>query len=275
MKAFPNADLVHSLVELSLTTAITLAIFGAALFVANRLEMRRPATSISPRHAWFNVRYLVAMQGLLAVLRPILVGVPLILPRTLGAGWITFADGALGWCVGFLVVLLMTDLLEYLFHRAQHSFAVLWKMHELHHSADHFDVTLTYRNFWVEPLLKAAFLYPLVGVVFKVPDGVGAAVAVIYFVNNHFAHMNLRFSPRFALLVQNPQFHRLHHSRHARDYNKNFATLLPLWDVLFGTAQRPVRDEFVDVGLDSVDPPCSVWQALLWPWHRKSQPVQS
>jgi sterol desaturase/sphingolipid hydroxylase (fatty acid hydroxylase superfamily) len=265
------ADLLGVLRELLISTLIGLVVFGAMLALMSAVEMTRPARPPSSKHAWFNVRYSVAMQLLLVVLQPILVGAPLILPRAFGAGWITFADGILGWCLGFVAVLLLTDLLEYLFHRAQHHFPVLWKMHELHHSAEHFDVTVTYRNFWAEPLLKAAFLYPLVAVVLKVPAGVGAAVAAVYFVSNHVAHMNLRFSPRFALLVQNPQFHRLHHSRHARDYNKNFSTLLPLWDVVFGTVRRPARDEFVEVGLESVEPPRSVWQALLWPWYSKRQ----
>ncbi len=97
-------------------------------------------------------------------------------------------------------------------------------------------------------------IYPLVGVVFK--GRWRAAIAYVFLVNHH------------VLLVSHPQYHRLHHSRHERDYNKNFCDLLPLWDILFGTLHRPKKDEFVDVGLDSGLAPRSVWTALLWPWQR-------
>ncbi|MGN5478948.1 hypothetical protein ACTMU2_24195 [Cupriavidus basilensis] len=61
-----------------------------------------------------NIRYSMTMQLLVAALQPILVGASLILPRAFGAGWITFADGVFGWCLAFLAVIIVTDLLEYL-----------------------------------------------------------------------------------------------------------------------------------------------------------------
>jgi sterol desaturase/sphingolipid hydroxylase (fatty acid hydroxylase superfamily) len=146
-------------------------------------------------------------------------------------------------------------------------------MHEFHHSAEHFDVTLAFRNFWAEPLLKMAFVYPLIGLAFKPSLSAALAVGAIYEVVFFGAHMNLRFSPgRFALLIMHPQYHRLHHSRSELDYNKNLCTLFPLWDILFGTLRRPARDEFVDVGLDSCDGHPKLLQALIWPWRPNARP---
>jgi sterol desaturase/sphingolipid hydroxylase (fatty acid hydroxylase superfamily) len=47
-------------------------------------------------------------------------------------------------------------------------------------------------------------------------------------------------------VVVSPRFHRWHHTDEAEARDKNFAGLLPLWDILFGTyymprAQRPTR----------------------------------
>lgn len=267
-----GAELVRFLEEISIRALLSVAPMCVMLLIMISLERRvTPARPRESGPAWFNVRYGIVMLVLNSALQPLLPEVSLALTRTLGAGWISFEEGIAGWCLALLAVLLTTDLLEYLIHRAQHAFPVLWKMHELHHSAEHFDVTLTYRHFWVEPLLRAACLFPLVGVLFKVPPSVGAAAAIIFLINNHVAHMNLRYSPRFALLIQHPQYHRLHHSRHERDRNKNFSNLFPLWDILFGTLRRPESDEFVDVGLGSGDAPHSLWQALLWPWCRMRQ----
>lgn len=263
-------DLARLSTDMSTNLLISLATTSAMLLIALAMEMFVPhARPPSSKDAWFNIRYTVVMLALLAGLRPLLLGVPLIFTRALGVGWITFAPGIPGWLCAFLAVLVMTDLLEYLFHRAQHHFAILWSMHELHHSAQHYDVTLSYRHFWVEPLLKMTLLYPLIGVLFNVPATVGMAVGIVFQVNHHVGHMNVRFSPRrLSLLISHPQYHRLHHSRNECDYNKNFCDLLPLWDVLFGTLKRPVHAEFVDVGLDSGAAPHSLVQALLWPWSR-------
>ena len=265
-----SIDLAHVFADISTNLLISLATAGSMLLLALTTEKCVPhARRPSWEHAWFNIRYTVVLLGIIAGFRPFLLAFPLMFTRALDVGYITFAPGALGWLCAFLAVLVMTDLLEYLFHRAQHTFSVLWRMHELHHSAEHYDVTLSYRHFWFEPLLKMTLLYPLVGVVFNVPATVGMAVGTVFLVNHHVAHMNWRFSPRrFSLLVSHSQYHRLHHSRNECDYNKNFCDLLPLWDILFGTLRQPARDEFVDVGLGSGAAPHNLMQALLWPWRR-------
>jgi sterol desaturase/sphingolipid hydroxylase (fatty acid hydroxylase superfamily) len=265
-----NVDPAHLLADIRTNCVASLAI-GAMMLLLVGLERLVPnARPPSSRHAWFNVRYTVIMVALVGALQPLLIGIPLTMTRALGAGWVSFPTGVAGACCAFVCVLLMTDLLEYLFHRAQHSIGFMWKMHELHHSAPHYDVTLAYRHFWAEGLIKTALLYPLIGIVFSVPTSVATAVGLVFAVNHHVAHLNLRFSPRrVTLLFSHPQYHRLHHSRHERDYNKNFCDLLPLWDILFGTLHRPAHDEFVDVGLDSGAAPGSIVSALLWPWRRE------
>ncbi|WP_164707950.1 sterol desaturase family protein [Paraburkholderia phosphatilytica] len=251
----------------------SLLFVGVMLTTAIAVERFVPhARPVAQRHQWFNLRYTFAMLVLVAAARPLLISVPLILTHALGAGWIAFGRGAIGWVAAFVTVLVFTDLLEYLFHRAQHRFSFLWKMHELHHSAEHYDVTLTYRHYWLEPMLKAMFMYPFVGILFKVPPSVSTTVGIVFLVNHHVAHLNLRYAPRrITLLFSYPQYHRLHHSRHERDYNRNFCDLLPLWDVLFGTHRRLGADEFVDVGLSSGEAPRTLLQALRWPWVRNRQ----
>ena len=269
----PGSALWIALEDIAESMIASLVFIGALLAIALLIESRLPhARPVSRAHTRFNLRYTAAMLLLLAATRPLQISVPLILTRTLGVGWVAFGAGPLGWATGFFAVLLFTDLLEYLFHRAQHRFSFMWKMHELHHSAEHYDVTLAYRQYWLEPLFKTMFMYPLVGILFKAPAGVGTAVGFVYLVNHHVAHLNLRYSPRrIKFLFSHPQYHRMHHSRHERDYNRNFCDLLPLWDMLFGTLRRVDADEFVDVGLISGLAPRTLMQALLWPWYRTRQ----
>jgi sterol desaturase/sphingolipid hydroxylase (fatty acid hydroxylase superfamily) len=257
----------------SITSLMAVVVLLLAVAIETRVRHARPPSS---QDTWFNVAYAVVLLALIAVLKPFAMIVPLALTNALGGGWISFPAGAAGRFGAFLVVLVTTDLLEYWFHRAQHTVPILWRMHELHHSAEHFDVTLAYRHFWVEPLLKMVFVYPLIGLLFKVAPSVALAMAVTVQVFQYVAHMNLRFSPRrFRLLVTHPQYHRVHHSTAARDYNNNLCALLPLWDILFGTLRRPEPDEFVDVGLVSCAAPRKLWQALLWPWRPFGKPADA
>jgi len=252
-----------------LTSLGYLILLGVMIAVELSLPRAAPRSAETAR---FNIFYTVIMLALVAALRPLAMIVPLSLTAALGGGWISFPPGAVGWCCGFVALLLLRDLLEYLWHRAQHTFPLLWRMHELHHSAEHFDVTLSQRHFWLEPLLRMALLYPLLGLLLKPPVGaVLVVIGICQVFGSYLPHMNFRFSPKLALLVNHPQYHRVHHSRSMQDYNRNLCSLLPLWDVVFGTLRRPLPDEFVEVGLEGCDPPRSLWQALYWPWRRRER----
>lgn len=43
-------------------------------------------------------------------------------------------------------------------------------------------------------------------------------------------------------VVASPRFHRWHNTGKAEGRDKNFAGLLPLWDIMFGTHQMPTRN---------------------------------
>jgi hypothetical protein len=70
---------------------------------------------------------------------------------------------------------------------------------------------------------------------------------------------------RINILVT-PPVHRIHHSVNAKHYNRNFADALPIFDVVFRTFHRPVREEFSATGLgpDS-SAPHSLWSTQLGP----------
>jgi sterol desaturase/sphingolipid hydroxylase (fatty acid hydroxylase superfamily) len=265
---FPLSELTQWTVQTSVVYVVSLA-YLSVLFCMIAIERVMPrARESSFESMKFNLTYTVVMLALVAALKPLAMVAALALTASLGAGWIHFPPSLPGWCGALLALVFVTDLLEYWFHRAQHRIPLLWKMHEFHHSAEHFEVTLAHRHFWVEPLLKTAFLYPLPGVLLKCPQSAIFVVAGIWQVFPYIAHMNVRFSPKgFGLLVTHPQYHRVHHSKSASHYNKNLCALLPLWDVLFGTLHRPAPDEFIDVGLEDSPPPRSIWDAIIGPFR--------
>jgi sterol desaturase/sphingolipid hydroxylase (fatty acid hydroxylase superfamily) len=179
-----------------------------------------------------------------------------------------------GWgaLASFIIVLLTIDALEYAFHRLQHTWPILWKMHSLHHSAVDFNVTITFRHHWLEVLIKGCLLYPLVGVLFKVDPWIVGATSFVFMTGNYFAHLNLRVDlGRYITWVNNPQYHRLHHSIRAEHFNHNFTQLFPLWDHLFGTLWVPAKHEWPATGLADGAQPRSLLAALSWPLRLQTQ----
>jgi hypothetical protein len=69
-------------------------------------------------------------------------------------------------------------------------------------------------------------------------------------------------------VLNSPQYHRVHHSSLAMHYDKNFAALFPIFDVIFGTAYRPQAGEYPPSGLHEDEGPRSVFEATVWPLRR-------
>ena len=76
-------------------------------------------------------------------------------------------------------------------------------------------------------------------------------------------------------VLNNAQFHRVHHSVLIEHRDKNFSAYFPIWDVIFGTAVAPTRGSYPKTGLDTGEAPAKLATALFWPWRhllaRKSE----
>lgn len=150
---------------------------------------------------------------------------------------------------------------EYGFHRAQHAIPALWRMHALHHSDPNMNVTTTFRHFWGDPLIKSVTIWPAVGLLLKpTPTVVGAYMLISLF--NYFLHSNLRIGfGRLSWVLNSPAYHRRHHSAEEAHHGCNFAAVLPIFDVIFGTYRRP--DSFPETGMDTR--PRDLVETALWP----------
>lgn len=158
------------------------------------------------------------------------------------------------------------DFLYYWLHRLQHTSKWLWAEHELHHSDEHVNVTTSWRHHWLETVLQPLFILPPVLLLFN--PVVGTVIWVILFTKLmvFFVHLNspIRFG-WFNRILSSPQSHRIHHSNLPEHTDKNFATVLPLWDIVFGTYYHPKEDEWPSTGVTGVRI-TSLWQAIVLPF---------
>ena len=135
--------------------------------------------------------------------------------------------------VSFLVL----DLAIWGQHLAFHHVPLLWRVHSLHHTDPHLDVTSAVRFHPVEILLSMMFKLAVIVVLGAPP----AAVLVFEMALNLGAmvnHANVRLWPPLERVLRQivitPEAHRLHHSIRPEETNRNFGFTLSLWDRLAG-----------------------------------------
>lgn len=169
--------------------------------------------------------------------------------------------------VGFASALL-TDVLFYWYHRAEHALQVLWAVHELHHSDEELNATTSMRSSWLEIPLQALLIGIPVGYVVGL-DQAEAVVSTVVLTSWFFlAHANLRL--RLGVLTPllcGPQVHRIHHSNLPQHRDKNFAQFFPFIDIVFGTYYAPSRTEFPSTGAPELRSDAPIATIMMRPFR--------
>jgi sterol desaturase/sphingolipid hydroxylase (fatty acid hydroxylase superfamily) len=127
-------------------------------------------------------------------------------------------------------------------------------------------VTTSWRHHWVETVLQRLFIYLPLVLLFNPVLGTVIWLIILARVMGYIIHLNypVRFG-WFTRVLSTPQSHRIHHSTSPEHMNKNFATILPLWDILFGTYHHPKEHEWPSTGVPGVTV-TSLWQAIVLPF---------
>ena len=157
------------------------------------------------------------------------------------------------WPMGTQLVffLLSHDLYIYVFHRLQHRFPALWRIHEAHHSAKQVDWISGARSHALEILINQTIEFAPIVLLGAAPE-IAIWKGVIDSVWGMYIHANIDVRSGFLQKIFNgPEMHRWHHSRDVIDIN--FATKFAFWDFLFGTAYHPRRRKPVAYGLHGRD----------------------
>jgi sterol desaturase/sphingolipid hydroxylase (fatty acid hydroxylase superfamily) len=85
-------------------------------------------------------------------------------------------------------------------------------------------------------------------------------------------HSNVRLLVPSAVhrFLMTPHVHRLHHANERAIADTNFANILPLWDMLFGTFSHPDEHVVRDVGVVGDETPDGFARQVLAPfgWGR-------
>ncbi|MRX11085.1 fatty acid hydroxylase [Pseudoduganella sp. FT25W] len=229
----------------------------ALLFLVLRpLEALIPAQQITdPRARWndflYTVLHRIGVFSLLIffTLDPLMDSI---------AGWLRF-DGfhpfnletlwpGIGPLGAFAVYFVVLDFCDYWYHRASHKFNWWWALHGLHHSQQNMNLWSDDRNHVLDDLLRDVYMGVIALCIGVEPAQYVLLVSVSRILQSlQHANVRIHFGWLGERLLVSPRYHRMHHAIGAGQGGCNFAVLLPVWDILFRTADFTPR--FVATGI--------------------------
>lgn len=145
------------------------------------------------------------------------------------------AAGTGGSLVACALYLVVADFATYWLHRAQHV-KPLWWFHKLHHNAERLNPLVLHRINPADLTFNAIPRALAVLAASPTPEALAIIGAVIA-AHSLLIHTTIpwAFGRYGKWLLISPAAHQVHHSFDPAYYNRNFGSLLPIWDRLFGT----------------------------------------
>ena len=155
--------------------------------------------------------------------------------RDLGDGAVALAVAVAGW-----------DFVYYWNHRFMHEWRHMWAIHVVHHSSEHYNLSTALRQAWTDvagtfvPYGALALLGVRPNLILK-----ARGINLLY---QFWIHTELidRLGPLEAVF-NTPSHHRAHHGSNRQYLDRNYGSILIVWDRIFGTFE--VEDERVVYGL--------------------------
>lgn len=169
--------------------------------------------------------------------------------------------GLLHWWEGplwleLVVALVLFDLIgQYTVHYLLHQVPLLWRLHQVHHSDPHVDVTTGTRHHPLDFLVRETFAL-LAVVVIGAPLAFYLVYRLLTVFFTYLTHANISFPPLVERVLGwvfvTPDLHKIHHHDEVPWTDRNYGNMLSIWDRLFKTMDRG-DVHAVRYGLDITD----------------------
>jgi len=146
-----------------------------------------------------------------------------------GDGRLALAAAVLGW-----------DLIYYWNHRFMHEWRFMWAIHVVHHSSERYNLSTALRQTWTD--VAGTFVpYGLLSLLGIRPALIGQArgINLLYQFWIHTEMIN-RLGP-LERVLNTPSHHRVHHGSNPQYLDRNYGSILIVWDRLFGSFEPEVE----------------------------------
>ena len=129
---------------------------------------------------------------------------------------------------------ILYDFCSYWSHRISHFHRFFWATHVVHHSSEYYNLTVSFRQSWVQHF-KLIFFLPISFLGFHpVIFFVASQLSVLYQFWVHTEQIR-KLHPVIEYILVTPSHHRVHHGSQDQYLDMNFAATFIIWDRIFGT----------------------------------------
>lgn len=167
-----------------------------------------------------------------------------------------------------ILFLLLTDIIYYWYHRAQHSYIFLWNIHRFHHSAESLDITTSHRSHFLEPPIQYLCIRLIVFLILGVSYSESVYFVIDFFVLFflYLGHIDIKFPKSFIdKIFVTPNVHKIHHSIDQDHHHKNFAQIFSFIDVIFKTFLNPKKIKSIRFGVSGYFTTKKKFKTMIWP----------
>ena len=243
---------------------------GFLHFLFPRRVWRHPSAWLDLRYAIFHK--IISAGAVVAIgAGGLVLGYQLTGPELGTLGNLPEPVGIWGWVTPVLLMIVAfvaSDFTGWFIHFMQHKSKLLWQFHKVHHSAEVMHPISNYREHPIDNLsyavaigfvngLLLGFMVGSLGYAPAAPTILGVPLLMFLFnlvaYNLRHSHVWLRWPGMWSAVFPSPAHHHVHHSMHPDHIDKNFAFVLPVWDVIFGTYEMPEDNRDVKFGVPEYD----------------------
>ncbi len=162
-------------------------------------------------------------------------------------------------------VLLCSELTYYIFHRMCHKYPFLWELHKVHHSAEVLTpltfvrahpIDIFCQNFIRLCTISACsgiflYFYPNIdGIITVASIDAGFFIYYVIGANLHHSHIWMPYGKKLEHILLSPAQHQIHHSTNPKHFDKNYGSMLGIWDWAFNSLYLSTpEDEHISFGI--------------------------
>ena len=177
------------------------------------------------------------------------------------------------WVELLLSVLLLDLLAQYFVHFLLHKVKWLWRLHIIHHSDRHVDVTTGTRHHPIDFIIRESFALIAI-LIFGMPLAFYLFYRIVTIFFTYFTHANInlpnRLDKTISLIFVSPKMHKFHHHDKMPWTDRNYGNMFSIWDRLFGTFVYG-NPKKINYGIDALEnfPDEDIMVQLGIPFNKK------
>lgn len=172
--------------------------------------------------------------------------------------------------VQLALLLVISELFYYAYHRLSHEIGSLWKLHSIHHGALRV-YWLNSARFHIIDLVLSLAVYFIPSILLGVQWQVIGLFIALNAITGLLEHANIDFHVGpLNYIFNTAELHRWHHSEKMEISKTNYGKVLSIWDWIFGTGYLPSRPMNDPVGIEGEKVPNDYVGQLRYPFSKKA-----